>query len=128
MISGLCGGDLEMKKTSLPGRGAAFCYAALSMKRDSCQRRFSPTVTPLRRSESWMKRGPLLAATMRWPVLRENPLSKHHSSNDITRSSSTMNLPERFDVSGVFALSPFGNSISFSKELPGSFKFQNFQI
>jgi hypothetical protein len=119
-------GDLETTKASRAG--SLFRYAAVSISRDFCQRRFSPTVTPLRRAESLMKWGPLPAAIIRWPVLRENPLSKHHSSNDITRSSSTMNLPERFDASGVFALSPFENSISFSGKLPGSFKFQNFQI
>jgi hypothetical protein len=68
-----------------------------------------------------MKAGPLPLAISRWPVLRENPFSRHHSSNDITRSSSTMNLPERFDASGLGALSPFENSISFSKKLPGIF-------
>jgi hypothetical protein len=42
----------------------------------------------LRRSESCMNLGPLPAATMRCPVLREKRLSLHQSSNDITRSSS----------------------------------------
>src|SRR5262249_25879079 len=61
-----------------------FCFQARAA-RAFCQRRFSLIVTPMRRSDSSMKRGPVPALRMRRPVDSENELSSYHSANVMTR-------------------------------------------